>query len=72
MRAGKLVPPVSSPRERAAARGLAFDPPAGPLPVSPGPDPKTLLHVLDALSDSIADFRSPASRLSGVTRSERD
>ncbi|UGT66052.1 hypothetical protein LTT66_22385 [Nocardia gipuzkoensis] len=72
VRAGKLVPPVSSPRERAAARGLAFDPPAGPLPVSPGPDLELLLHVLDALSASIADSRSPASRLSGVTRTERD
>ncbi|WP_063048580.1 hypothetical protein [Nocardia arthritidis] len=72
VRAGKLVPPVSSPRERAAARGLAFDPPADHLPVSPGPDLETLLHVLDALTSSGADSRTPASRPFDGMRSERD
>ncbi|MGW4324304.1 hypothetical protein ACWEKR_00270 [Nocardia sp. NPDC004573] len=72
VRAGKLVPPVSSPRERAAARGLVFDPPARPLPISPGLDMETLLNVLDALSASLVDSRGPASRQSDVTRSERD
>lgn len=71
VRAGKLVPPVSSPRERAAARGLAFET-ADRLPVSPGPDLGTLLNVLDALTASVADSRTPVSRPPDVARSERD
>ncbi|WP_280313091.1 hypothetical protein [Nocardia abscessus] len=72
VRAGKLVPPVSSPRERASARGLAFEPPADRLAVSPGPDMETLLNVLDALTSSVADSRNPASGPFDVMRRERD
>ncbi|MEV5650511.1 hypothetical protein AB0L57_19860 [Nocardia sp. NPDC052254] len=56
VRAGKIVPPVDSPRERAAARGLSFRPHregSGSLPdgVSPG----ILLDVLDGLNDLALD-----------------
>ncbi|MFE7741970.1 hypothetical protein [Nocardia sp. NPDC057455] len=72
VRAGKLVPPASSPRERAAARGLAFEPPVDRPRISPGPDLETLLHVLDALTSSVADSRNPSECLFDVVRSERD
>jgi hypothetical protein len=49
VRAGKLVPPVSTPRERAAARGVAF-PPAGELPVRVGADTRILRDVLAGLA----------------------
>ncbi len=71
VRAGKLVPPVSSPRERAAARGLAFEP-ADRLSFSAGPSLETLLNVLDALAASVADSRTPVSRPPEVAHSERD
>lgn len=52
VQAGNLVPPASSPRERAAARGLTFEPVADQRMASIGPDMQTLLNVLDALTDS--------------------
>ncbi|MFF0452277.1 hypothetical protein [Nocardia africana] len=52
VRVGKIVPPVDSPRERAAARGLRFRPRRtndGPLP--DGVNLETLLDVLSGLAD---------------------
>ncbi|PPJ17436.1 hypothetical protein, partial [Nocardia nova] len=52
VRAGKIVPPVDSPRERAAARGLPFRPHRqgrGSLPE--GVSLMTLLDVLGGLTD---------------------
>nr|WP_290048076.1 hypothetical protein [Nocardia nova] len=54
MRAGKIVPPVHTLRERAAARGIRLDPLASELPVATGADLGTLLSVLDGL---VADMR---------------
>ncbi|MEV4129381.1 hypothetical protein [Nocardia sp. NPDC049707] len=49
--ANRIVPQTSTPRERAAARGIAFPPLDGePLPHS-GPTPHTLREVLDRLSE---------------------
>ncbi|WP_062988153.1 hypothetical protein [Nocardia anaemiae] len=59
VRAGALVPPAMSPRERAAARGLPFEPAGNELAVWRGPDLATLLDVLDALTD--ADSHSVAA-----------
>lgn len=52
VRAGKIVPPVDTPRERAAARGIAFQPRHdhdGPLPE--GVNLETLLDVLVGLAE---------------------
>ncbi|MFE9328021.1 hypothetical protein ACIHDR_42820 [Nocardia sp. NPDC052278] len=54
VRAGALVPPAMSPRERAAARGLPFEPIGNELHEWRGPDLATLLDVLDALTDTDA------------------
>lgn len=54
VRAGKIVPPVHTLRERAAARGIRLDPIGSELPVAVGPDLGTLLSVLDGL---VADMR---------------
>ncbi|MBF6149429.1 hypothetical protein [Nocardia nova] len=54
VRAGKIVPPVHTLRERAAARGIRLDPLASELPVATGADLGTLLSVLDGL---VADMR---------------
>jgi hypothetical protein len=54
VRAGKLVPPVSTPRERAAARGLPFPPATCELPVRVGANTRILRDVLDGL-DGFAD-----------------
>lgn len=62
VRVGKIVPPVTSPRERAAARGLAFRPPrhrCGPLPE--GVTLSTLLDVLAGLTDLECDVRASAA-----------
>ncbi|MFI7668593.1 hypothetical protein [Nocardia sp. NPDC049526] len=49
--AGRLVPQTATPRERAAARGIAFPPlDSEPLPQS-GPNVHTLREVLDKLSE---------------------
>jgi hypothetical protein len=55
VRAGKIVPPVLTLRERAAARGLRLDPIGDELPVTIGPDARTLLSVLDGL---VADMQT--------------
>jgi hypothetical protein len=68
VRAGKLVPPASSPRERAATRGLRFEPAPDQLPVSVGPDMQTLLDVLDALTDPRTLVIRPCENM----RSERE
>jgi len=62
VRAGKIVPPVDTPRERAAERGIAFQP-CDPHP-QPGPDIQTLLDVLDGLTHPYTDSRALAARLS--------
>lgn len=54
VRAGKIVPPVHTLRERAAARGIRLDPIGSELPVATGADLGTLLSVLDGL---VADMR---------------
>jgi hypothetical protein len=45
VRAGKLVPPVDTPRERAAARGLPFPPADREVLVRVGADARTLRDV---------------------------
>ncbi|MEV4128532.1 hypothetical protein [Nocardia sp. NPDC049707] len=52
VRVGALVPPAMSPRERAAAHGLPFEPIGNQPPAWRGPDLATLLDVLDALIDA--------------------
>ncbi|OXR45522.1 hypothetical protein B7C42_02647 [Nocardia cerradoensis] len=52
VRAGKIVPPVDSPRERAAARGLRFRPRrTNDCPLPDGVNLETLLDVLSGLAD---------------------
>jgi hypothetical protein len=48
---GKLVPQALAPRERAAARGIAFPPCECHQPAVGGPTVQTLREVLDALLD---------------------
>ncbi|WP_024802890.1 hypothetical protein [Nocardia sp. BMG51109] len=55
VRAGKIVPPAETPRERAAARGVRFPPRSSDPPPLAGPDLSTLLALLDGLA---ADARS--------------
>lgn len=64
VQAGKLVPASVSPRERAAARGLAFPLAEHDLPVRVGPNLRTLLDVLDALTDPAADCNALTARRS--------
>jgi hypothetical protein len=50
--AGRLAPQTLSPRERAAARGIAFPPLENEPPAaSGGPTPQTLREVLDKLAE---------------------
>lgn len=70
VRAGKIVPPVDSPRERAAARGLPFRPRRqgrGSLPE--GVSLTTLLDVLGGLTDleSEAGASANADPVTGST-----
>ncbi|MEU6562286.1 hypothetical protein [Nocardia nova] len=52
VRMGKIVPPVDSPRERAAARGIAYLPrPDEDAPLPEGVSVETLLDVLSGLAD---------------------
>jgi len=51
VRAGKLVPPVDTPRGRAAARGLPYPVADNAHPPAVGADTQTLLDVLDALNN---------------------
>ncbi|NKY86808.1 hypothetical protein [Nocardia veterana] len=52
VRAGKIVPPVDTPRERAAARGIAFRPrPDSDVPLPEVVDLETLLDVLAGLTE---------------------
>ncbi len=52
VKAGKIVPPTETPRERAAVRGISFPPrPSDSLALPPVPDLRTLLAVLDGLAD---------------------
>lgn len=68
VKAGKIVPPTKTPRERAAARGIPFPPQSSdPLTLPSGPDMQTLLAVLDGLADPDADHRMLAARLSSDT-----
>ncbi|MGV9676962.1 hypothetical protein ACWDSJ_16930 [Nocardia sp. NPDC003482] len=55
VRAGKVVPPLRSSRQRAAERGIAF-PAAEPDGTAVGPDMQTLLEALDGLAS--AEFAS--------------
>ncbi|MQY23463.1 hypothetical protein [Nocardia macrotermitis] len=54
---GRIVPPESSPRQRAHARGIEF--PVTPV-TSPANslEPQTFRHVLDALDKLAADMRA--------------
>ncbi|WP_330229017.1 hypothetical protein OHA40_23360 [Nocardia sp. NBC_00508] len=70
VRAGKIVPPVNTPRERAAARGLTFPALDAELPVPDAPGMQTLLAVLDGLTDPDADFPLVAARRSQVVWSD--
>lgn len=49
--AGRLVPQTSTPRERAAARGIAFPPLDSAPPTVSRPTAHTLREVLDKLSE---------------------
>ena len=51
VRAGKIVPPADTPRERAAARKVPFPPLDADPAVSEIPDIETLLAVLDGLAN---------------------
>ncbi len=62
VRAGKIVPPLHTPRERAAARGLPF-PCRSDMPRPEGVDFETLLGVLSALTDPRADALALAAQL---------
>lgn len=55
VRAGKVVPPARTLRERAAARGIRLDPIGSELPVAAGTDLCTLLSVLDGLVTVLRD-----------------
>ncbi|GAB2709691.1 hypothetical protein [Nocardia thraciensis] len=64
VRIGKIVPPVDTVRERAAARGLDT-PPSIPEQSEPsGPDLQTLLNLLDGLASNATDSHLFAARLS--------
>lgn len=63
VRAGKLVPPMTTPRERAAARGLPFPPLDYSAPLTVGPDIHTLLEVLDGLTAPDADAHALGAQL---------
>lgn len=63
VRTGKLVPPVKTPRERAAARGLPFPALDYNAPRTVGPDIRTLLDVLDALTEPDANARALGAQL---------
>ena len=67
VRVGKIVPPVNTPRERAAARGLPFRPQHdNDVPLPEGVDPKTLLDVLAGLADLAGDTRASAGGADSV------
>ncbi|MGW0055860.1 hypothetical protein [Nocardia nova] len=52
VREGKIVPPVDTPRERAAARGIPFRPrPDSDAPLPEGVNLETLLEVLAGLAE---------------------
>jgi hypothetical protein len=55
VKAGKVVPPVDTPRQRAAARGVPFSLPDTRIPISEVPDVRTLLNILDGLTNPDAD-----------------
>jgi hypothetical protein len=63
VRAGKLVPPVQTPRERAAARGLPFPALDYNAPLTVGPDIHTLLEVLVGLTAPAADAHALGAQL---------
>ncbi|MEV5835196.1 hypothetical protein [Nocardia sp. NPDC052112] len=68
VRAGKLVPPIRTPRERAAARGLPFPALDCNAPLTVGPDIQTLLDVLDGLTAVDADVHALAAQLANNRR----
>jgi hypothetical protein len=49
--AGRLAPQTLTPRERAAARGIAFPPLDREPPTSGGPASHTLREILDKLAE---------------------
>ncbi|PPJ35471.1 hypothetical protein C5E45_25760 [Nocardia nova] len=52
VREGKIVPPLDTPRERAAARGICFRPrPDSDAPLPEGVNLETLLEVLAGLAE---------------------
>lgn len=63
VRAGKLVPPTQTPRERAGARSLSFPALDGEVAVAVGPDIQTLLDVLDGLTAPGADAHALGAQL---------
>lgn len=63
VKAGKILPPIGTPRERAAARGVPFPRLDAEPPMSDSPDIATLLAVLDGLCEPDADPRAQAARL---------
>ncbi|MEU6558612.1 hypothetical protein [Nocardia nova] len=70
VRAGKIVPPVDTPRERAAARGLPFqERSASDVPLPHGVDLATLLDVLTGLANPENDPRALAASLNHASDS---
>ncbi|WP_063047823.1 hypothetical protein [Nocardia pseudovaccinii] len=63
VQAGKIVPPVDTPRERAAARQLPFKPRDRDIPLPVSVDIETLLDVLNGLTNPQADARVLAAQL---------
>ncbi|MBU3063055.1 hypothetical protein KO481_16165 [Nocardia sp. NEAU-G5] len=57
VKAGKVIPPTASPRERAAARGLPFPIANNDHHAVVGPDAQTLIDVLEALAEPRTNAR---------------
>lgn len=67
-RMGKFVPPTKTPRERAAARGMAFPALDSHISVSVSPSIQTLLDVLDGLTAPGADANALSAQLAHKPR----
>lgn len=63
VKAGKILPPIDTPRERAAARGVPFPRLAAEPPMPDSPNIATLLAVLDGLCEPHADPCAQTARL---------
>lgn len=57
VQAGKVVPPELSPRERAALRGLRFEPVPEETPMAVAADMRTVMNVLNGLMAGIRTDR---------------